>query len=259
MLAPHLLQVEQPHEHAQQSCMQVPQSFPDSTHTLGGSVPRQHTVTPHCLHTFSGQCSHTGRYHSVLLALHLPQVGETLVCIAQWVCEAAPRWITLQVEGWLGPTGRPREPGWSSSPLSMFRGGVNNGAHQFLWSCVVPSAAAEHLWFPDLLYMVPVSGLLCRSCSIGSQWSLWKNCSQHRSTFDVFLEARQVPTLSPWTCLSNLKAFDWHCIYGFSRASNAPVRALPLFPLCLPSLQVWACSMIILIFLRAPFTLSVNL
>lgn len=99
LVAPHFLQVEQPHEHAQQSCMQVPQSFPGSTHTLGGSVPRQHTVAPHTLHTFSGQCSHTGRDRSVLLALHLPQVGETLVCTAQWVCEAVPCWVTLQVEG----------------------------------------------------------------------------------------------------------------------------------------------------------------
>lgn len=41
-----------------------------------------------------------------------------------------------------------REPGWSSGLLSMFRGNVNSGDHQFFQSWVVLSAPRELSWFP---------------------------------------------------------------------------------------------------------------
>lgn len=37
------------------------------------------------------------------------------------------------------------------------------------------------------LYAVPLSSLLCISCSTGSQLSLRRNCCKYRCTYDVFL------------------------------------------------------------------------
>lgn len=52
--------------------------------------------------------------------------------------------------------------------------------HYFLWPWIVPSAPREFLWFPNHNYVVCLSCLLCRCCSIGSQLSLRRNWYKYR-------------------------------------------------------------------------------
>lgn len=50
-----------------------------------------------------------------------------------------------------------REPGWSSCLLSTCRCNTNNGSYQFLGPWVFPSAFAELLRFPNILYVVSLA------------------------------------------------------------------------------------------------------
>lgn len=70
LLILHFVQLEQ-------SCVCVPQHFPSFIFSPGGSAPHEHTVVPHCLHTFSRKGSPTVNYLSILLASALSPGGTT--------------------------------------------------------------------------------------------------------------------------------------------------------------------------------------
>lgn len=104
-------------------------------------------------------------YGYLLFVLDLP-LGRLAEEVLQWPCRLA------------------RDCGQSSHPLSMCRGNINSGAHQFLLAWRVSSAPVELSWFPSLLYAVsPV----CCAEAVQLALSCLSNCSKHRCTFDVLL------------------------------------------------------------------------
>lgn len=79
---------------------------------------------------------------------------------------------------------------WIKLPLAAHR---VQGKHK-QWRSLVPQVLHSPISFQRALLVPQVSlcsfsfsRLLCRSCSIGSQLSLRKNCSKHRGTFNILL------------------------------------------------------------------------
>lgn len=101
--------------------------------------------------------------------------------------------------------------------LSRCRENINNGAPWFLWSWKVPSDPRELLQFPNLLYVDPLSRLLCRSCSISPQLSLRRKCSKCGCIFGVFLgggKYQRPPVVPSWTHLRVVVYSLFLCVGG---------------------------------------------